>query len=182
MFHAYNSADICKILDSIDDYMIKSHKNWYYTKPRARALVMVLASSGISLHELKQIKIKDLEQIENIYCFHLKDSIAFCSSETKVALDDYLSLRNIEPDSLLFDLNYDAMRKIIYRLVKKSQITKEIQHESWDGTFQNKLETPGMIGMQLRFSNAVNLNPSHTKQQQFIQYKEQINVLGLGIV
>lgn len=175
MFHAYNSLDILKILDSVEDYAIKNHKNWHYSKPRARALVMVLASSGISLLELNQLRIRNLENVEDCYCFHLEDRILFCSPETKTALDEYLKTRgNLEPNSKVFDLKYDAMRKILYRLVLKSKITNQIKHESWNGSFRNKLQTPGMKGIKLRYDSMINLNPTHTPQEQLQQYKKQV--------
>ncbi len=125
---AYSTEDIRKIILAIDDTKIKKHKRWHYRKPRAKALIMTMASSGIRLGAIPDLQYQDLEPIEDTYSIKVyartrHEYLTFITPEARLALDDYLTKLKLKPDTHLFGLNYDALRLSLYRLVKKANVS-----------------------------------------------------------
>lgn len=131
---AYSTQDVVKIIDAIDNTKIKKHKRWYYRKPRAKALVMLLASSGIRLGAIPDLQYQDFEPIENTYSVKVyartrHEYITFVTPETRTALDEYFTKLDLKPDTKVFGFDYDALRLTLYRLVKKANVSSVTVHE-----------------------------------------------------
>ena len=125
----YSDEDIVKILNARNIHKIKKHRNWWYTKPRSKAIILFFASSGVRLGGLESLTYGDIEEIED--CFSVKvyagtkyEYLTFITPQARKALEEYLGLRkNLTHDSKLFDIEYDAIRKLLERLVTKAKVT-----------------------------------------------------------
>jgi integrase len=92
---AYTREEIKKILDVSD--------------LRAKTIVLLMASSGIRIGALPDIKIRNLEKINNIYKITVYEGsnsqyFTFCSPECTSYIDAYLDFRTINGE----DLNKDS--------------------------------------------------------------------------
>ncbi|MCE9651855.1 MAG: site-specific integrase [Nitrosarchaeum sp.] len=172
---AYTTEDVTKILEAIDNNKIKKHKKWYFRKPRARALVHFFASSAVRLGSIPIMKFEDIEKIENCYLIRVyaktrHEYLTFLTPEASKSLDDYLATRtNLINDSSLFEMNYDAIRRLIYRLIiraKVSPFTTVIKENSWNKIDQdwNKtssrlfLDVPMVHGFRSRWNTIMKNN------------------------
>lgn len=124
----YSTEDVKKIIEAIEISKIKKHKKWYFRKPRAKALILFLASSGVRLGSIPDVKIGHLEKIQDCYCVRIYaetryEYLTFLTPEATYALDQYLKTRkNLGKDDFLFQMNYDQIRKLISRLIIKAKI------------------------------------------------------------
>lgn len=170
--NAYSTEDVRKIILAVDETKIKKHKRWYYKKPRARALVHFLASSGVRLGAMVDLKFKDIEPIENCYSVKVyagtkNEYITFITPEARRSLDEYLSMTNtLDPDDWLFGLNYDSLRACLYRLVKKAKVSTITIHELTDRVVNNydrktprhRLDIPSVHGLRKRWNTILKSN------------------------
>jgi len=169
---AYSDEDVKKIIRAVDQTKIKRHKKWYFRKPRARALVHVLASSGMRLGALVDLKIEDIQPIEDCYKITVysgtrHEYTTFVTPEARKALDEYLNLIDKRtPDRSLFGMSYDAVRACLYRLVKKAKVsTVTIQKLTWyDKEVNNqknprhRLDIPTVHGLRKRWNTIMKSN------------------------
>lgn len=172
---AYSTADVRKIIESVDDTKIKKHKRWHWRKPRARALVHLIASSGVRLGAIPDLQYRDIEPIEDTYSIRVyartrHEYITFITPEARIALDEYLSKLDLTPDLKIFGMNYDALRLCIYRLVKKanvSSITIKEQDEChynrdegdvWKHHQRHRLDIPMAHGLRKRWNTIMKSN------------------------
>lgn len=176
--NAYSTEDIRKIISAVDQYKIKKHKRWNYLKPRAKALVHFIASSGVRLGAIPDLKVKDVNSQDDCHAVTIyrgtKDEyLTFITPEAKKALDEFLSTRqNLTPESSLFDMEYDGLRLCLYRLVKKAKVSKITVHTqpeydkiiSGEKSPRHRLDIPTVHGMRKRWNtifksnNTVNAN------------------------
>lgn len=169
---AYSTEDVRKIIQAVDKTKIKRHKKWYLRKPRTRAMVHVFASSGMRLAGLVDLKIQDIEPIENCYKITVYtetrfEYTTFVTPEARIALDEYLKTRDeLTPEQSLFDMSYDAVRTCLYRLVKKAKVSTVTVHElTWyDKEYNNRtnprhrLDIPTVHGMRKRWNTIMKSN------------------------
>ena len=124
----YSTEDVKKIIEAINISKIKKHKKWFFRKPRAKALILFFASSGVRLGSIPDIKIGHLEKIQDCYCVKIYaetryEYLTFLTPEASYALDQYLKTReNLKDEDSLFQMNYDQIRKLIARLIIKAKI------------------------------------------------------------
>lgn len=169
---AYSTEDVRKIIQAVDQTKFKRHKNWYFRKPRARALVYILSSSGIRLGGLVDLKIHDIEPIEDCYKITVYSGTrfeytTFVTPESRQSLEEYLETRNeLSSEDSLFEMNYDAVRACLYRLVKKANISTVTVHEltDFDRMFihrkvpRHRLDIPTVHGMRKRWNTIMKSN------------------------
>ena len=165
----YSNDDIEAILKAIELTKIKKHKRWVYLKPRAKAIIQVLASSGVRLGGLIGLKFGDIERIEDSYSIKVYantryEYITFITPQASKYLDLYLATRSdLTPESKLFDLGYIATRQLISRLVIKAQVTTLTEVQRMD-YFTNKRKTrifkdiPIVHGFRSRFNTILKSN------------------------
>lgn len=104
---------------------------------REKVIVSTLAYSGIRSLELCNLRVEDVDFIEN--CLYItqgkgkKDRIAYVSSECLNIIEQYLQKYPREKNGYLFTTlqyknkyNGGALRKLINKLVKKSRIEKRV--------------------------------------------------------
>jgi integrase len=96
----YNREEIAKMIESSDS--------------RLRTLILLLASTGIRIGAIPDIKLKHLHKISEhklykvvVYAGYKEEYFCFCTPETAKAIDTYLQYRErygegITPDSFLF--------------------------------------------------------------------------------
>lgn len=175
--NAYSDEDVRKIILAVDQTKIKRHKKWFFKKPRARAMVHILASSGIRLGGLVDLKIGDIQPIKDcykitVYAGTRYEYTTFVTPEARNALDEYLESIDKKPDESLFGMSYDAARACLYRLVKKANVsTITPQNLTWyDKEVYNRtnprqrLDIPTIHGLRKRWNTILksnkNINPS----------------------
>lgn len=170
--NAYSTKDVQKIILAIEQTKIKKHKNWHYTKPRAKALVHLIASSGVRLGAIPDLKLGDLKKIQDCYSVTVYantryEYVTFITPEASNALDEFLSVRkDSNSESNLFGLQYDAVRLLLYRLVKKAKVsTVTIQELTWyDREYKNRtnprhrLDIPTVHGLRKRWNTIMKSN------------------------
>lgn len=169
---AYSDEDVQKIIQAVDKTKIKKHKKWHFRKPRARALVHVLASSGMRIGGLVDLKFQDIEPIEDcykimVYAKTRHEYTTFVTPEARKALDEYLKVRGeIEPDQSLFGMSYDAVRTCLYRLVKKANVSAVTVREldNFDKMVlgrkvpRHRLDIPTVHGLRKRWNTIMKSN------------------------
>jgi len=168
---AYSDEDVRKIILAVDQTRIKRHKRWYVRKPRARAIVHVFASSGMRLAGLVELKLQDIEPIEDcykiaVYAGTRDEYTTFITPEARKALDEYLAVRKETSDNSLFGMSYDAVRTCLYRLVKKANVSPITVHKlTWyDREKYNRknpihrLDIPTVHGFRKRWNTVVKSN------------------------
>ena len=174
---AYTTEDIIKILNAIDIHKIKKHKNWWYTKPRAKSLILFFASSGVRLGAIPDLKYQDIEPIENCYSVKVYSNtkyeyLTFVTPQARRALDEYLKTRDkIEPESQLFDMKYDTIRFVMNYLINKARVTpvevkKSLNHIN-KGEFEfierHWKQTPAVHGFRSRWNTIMKSDNSINK-------------------
>lgn len=131
----YTTKQIQKIIKAIDISKQKKNKHWGYRKPRAKALILFFASSGVRVGSITELKIKHLEKMGDLYCVKVygdsnQSYYTFITPEATKALDEYLALRkNLDQDSFVFDLSSHAVQKLLERLVSKVEDTPAFEGE-----------------------------------------------------
>ena len=166
---AYSTQDVKKIISAIDQTKIKKHRKWHYRKPRAKAIVHMMASSGIRLGALNELKLGHLTKIENCYAMRIyadtkSEYTTFLTPEATKALDEYLATRqNLTPESWLINMQYEAIRVLLYRLVKKAKVSQVIP-QTFRGKFErNRLDIPTVHGLRKRFNTIMKSNNAINK-------------------
>lgn len=155
---AYTTDDVRRILEAIDETKItkKGKRFPIKTALRSRALVHFLASSGIRLGAIPDVKLKDLERIENCYCVKVysgtKDEyLTFLTPEATKVLDEYLKSRDFDieeqymvsafngketklskDDMSIFFMTYEAVRLGINRIVRRAKLQETKQGHRYD--------------------------------------------------
>jgi len=141
---AYTNDDIKKILQAIDQTKKKDYK--IHTKLRSKAMIHLLASSGIRVGSLRSLHVKDLSKIENCYSFKVYSGSVyehhtFLTPEATKIVDEYLKERESTwvdkmenrsyysaprlitfQDSLVFDMSLEAIRLSLSRIVRKAKL------------------------------------------------------------
>ncbi|MGI0056346.1 MAG: hypothetical protein ACREAK_03100 [Nitrosarchaeum sp.] len=171
----YSTNDVKKILEAIDISKIKRHTKWYFRKPRARALIHFFASSGVRLGSIPYMKFGDIEKIGQCYCVRVyantrHEYLTFLTPEASKSLNEYLATRtNLTINSSLFDMKYDAIRRLISRLVVKANVTSTFpvtQDRTWNKTKQDWcgtstrlfLDVPMVHGFRSRWNTIMKNN------------------------
>jgi len=95
-----------------------------YCDHRIRTMFLFLASTGVRIGALRNMKIKDLEDKGHNHIYKVKvypgeneEYITFTTPECKAAIDNYLDFRKrhgelITPDSYLFVQQYNKLKRI----------------------------------------------------------------------
>ena len=168
---AYSTEDVQKIINAIEQTKIKKHKKWYFRKPRAKALVHFLASSGVRLGAIPELKYGDIKPIEDCYQIRVYSGtryeyITFITPEARKSLDEYLSIMDLTSEDNLFGISYDALRLCLYRLVKKAKVSKITIHELTNYDIEinhrknprHRLDIPTVHGLRKRWNTILKSN------------------------
>jgi len=212
---AYTTEDVQKILKAID-----ITKNKIHTKPRTKALVHFLASTGCRLGAIPLVRIRDLEKIENcysvkIYNGHAEEYNTFLTPEASRALNQYLKdpiftkydeiyTRHFPTkeevlsweDRHVFPLNYDGVRTLINRLVRKAGLDQTKTGERYDKplnhAFRKRWNTilksnndinSNLIELMLGHSLTYKLDKHYlkpTKEKLFLEFQKGIDDLTIN--
>lgn len=150
---AYTNEDVKKILEAIDRTKKKDYK--IKTKLRSKALVHLLASSGIRIGSLKELRVKDIEKIEDCYSVKVYantkyEHLTFLTPEASLVLSEYLKEREAKwidkikidrydkeikitfQDSLVFDLHLETIRSSLNRIVRKAKLQESKVWKRYD--------------------------------------------------
>ena len=108
---SYTHDEIGKMLEIADE--------------RMRAVILLLASSGIRIGAMPSLKIRNLEKIDDVYKIAVyegfrQEYFTFCSPECAKAIDSYLETRSrhgekITQDSFLIREQYDSRNQFSIR-------------------------------------------------------------------
>jgi integrase len=154
----YSTNDVVLNWDKIYSYMgqrTKKRKNRPYSKeeitkllsismPRDRLIILLLASTGMRVGALCDIKLKHMKRINkyeiyqiSVYDSEYEEYVAFCTPECAKAIDHWLNYRrsageNVTPESYLFrdyfDIN-DALRVNSPKQLKTNTIEFQIHQK-----------------------------------------------------
>lgn len=140
---AYTTYDIQRILDAIDRSKLKKHPKFRITRPRLRAAVHFLASTGCRIGGLTSAKVKDLRRIENCYAVTVypnsqEEYVTFLTPEASKVLDEWLDFMRIHlkipigndefldfDDYPLIDMNHFVLTNALSRVVRKANLNYE---------------------------------------------------------
>jgi integrase len=132
---AYNYKEISKLLEIADE--------------RMRVVILLLASTGIRIGAIPDLRLRNLEKINN-HCYKItvyenynQEYITFCTPECSKAVDDYLAMRStygekIHKDSFLVREQFDIREQFV--ITKPRQIT----HRSLEWKLINLAERSGI--------------------------------------
>lgn len=131
----YDYKEISKLLEIADE--------------RMRVVVLLLASTGIRIGALPELRLRNLEKINNhyykitVYENYNQEYITFCTPECSKAIDDYLDMRSnygerIHTDSFLIREQFDIREQ--FAITKPRQIT----HRSLEWKLINLAERSGI--------------------------------------
>jgi integrase len=91
----------------------------YAASPKVRAIILLLASSGIRVGAVQSIKIKHLTHIPAYTCYQLliypgsnDEYITFCTPEAAAAIDSYLAYRSRAGEKLT-DQSFDLLKCMV---------------------------------------------------------------------
>jgi integrase/recombinase XerD len=168
----YTDEDIIKILQSVKITKKKNYK--IHTKLRTKAIILLLASSGIRVGALAELKVSDLEKIED--CYSLKvyartkyEHYTFLTPQASKVLDKFLEQRKNKwvdreyysqflphkkfltfNESLVFDMTLSAIELALNRVVRKANL-----QESKNGL---RYEKPVNHAYRKRFNTVIKQN------------------------
>ena len=140
----YTNEDVIKILQAVKITKKKNYK--IHTKLRTKAIILLLASSGIRVGALAELKVSDLEKIED--CYSLKvyaktkyEHYTFLTPQASNLLARFLEQRKTKwidrewsyqhsneihimtfNDSLVFDMSLGAIELALNRIVRKANL------------------------------------------------------------
>jgi integrase len=132
---AYDYKEISKLLEIADE--------------RMRVVILLLASTGIRIGALPEMRLRNLEKIENhyykiiVYENYNQEYITFCTPECSKAIDDYLDMRSNygesgHPNTFLVREQFDIRDQFA---IKKP---KQITHRSLEWKLINLAERSGI--------------------------------------
>jgi integrase len=132
---AYNYKEISKLLEIADE--------------RMRVVILLLASTGIRIGSLQELRLRNLERINDdyykltVYENYNQEYITLCTPECSKAIDNYLDMRsaygeNINSESFLIREQFDIREQFAIR--KPRQIT----HRSLEWKLINLAERSGI--------------------------------------
>jgi integrase len=132
---AYNHNEISKLLEIADE--------------RMRVIILLLASTGIRIGSLPELRMRNLERINDdfykltVYENYNQEYITVCTPECSKAIDNYLDMRSaygedINRESFLIREQFDIREK--YTIRKPKQIT----HRSIEWKLINLAERSGI--------------------------------------
>ena len=124
---------------------------------RDRALIIFMASTGLRLSEVAEIRLKHLDLKERCVRFHSfrkkkNTGVIIFSHEAKRALEDYLAeAKTLGPDDRLFGLTAKGIARVFERLSKRAGVkitpqmlrvwhSVKLRERGVDSTFVNILE------------------------------------------
>lgn len=168
--NAYTDEQVRKILETIPTK--QTPKN-HIKHLRTKALVHLIASSGVRIGAIHNLSLWDLIPFKNTYALKVyanskpDEYTAFITPQAKKVLDEYLSERfgksdflprtprpaKIEQnhDNFVFDLNHDNIRNLLLRLLRKAQVRNKVEGTS-------KYEIPLIHGFRKRFNTILKNN------------------------
>ena len=132
---AYDYNEISKLLEIADE--------------RMRVVILLLASTGIRIGAVPDLRLRNLEKINN-HCYKItvyenynQEYITFCTPECSKAIDDYLEMRanygeRVRSDSFLIREQFDIREQ--FAITKPRQIT----HRSIEWKLINLAERSGI--------------------------------------
>jgi len=132
---AYNYKEISKLLEIADE--------------RMRVVILLLASTGIRIGSLPELRLRNLERINDdyykltVYENYNQEYMTLCTPECSKAIDNYLDMRstygeNINSESFLIREQFDIREQFAIR--KPRQIT----HRSLEWKLINLAERSGI--------------------------------------
>ncbi|GKS67579.1 hypothetical protein YTPLAS73_11260 [Nitrosarchaeum sp.] len=148
----YTDEDVIKILQLAGKTKKKDYK--IHTKLRTEAMILTLASSGMRVGALADLKVKDLEKIENCYSVKVYartkyEHYTFLTPQATKILDDFLDSRKSVwvdrkifyiggwvtqtfEESYLFDMSLEAIHTCLYRIARKAGVQTKINEKRYD--------------------------------------------------
>lgn len=96
-----------------------------------RLIVMFMATAGLRLGALPGLKVSDIKPIEyegqalgsvTVYHGENEEYKTFITPETYKMFADYVKEEDRKPSDLLFGIGYEAIRSVMYRLVRRARV------------------------------------------------------------
>lgn len=122
--------------------------------PKYRAIILIFASSGMRLEPLTEIRLKDMEYLENYKIYKIKiykgtrqQQICFTTPEAAAAIKDYFKLNNIDEKGpgYFHHVSPHAVSKQISKLCVKAKM-REVAAGAIPGT--TRTSVPAVHGFR----------------------------------
>lgn len=132
---AYQTKQVAKILVTLGrKHKLKAFRN--------KAIIHFIAASGCRVGAIPDITLDHIRKVKNSYYVKIyagtnSEYVTFLTPEASQSLDRFLQKRkelghNLTPNSKLFDIKYSALRAMITRTVKKSQVVNKQPNGRFD--------------------------------------------------
>lgn len=153
---AYTTEQIKTILETIPKRKTSALQ---YKAARLVAIIHFFAATGIRVGALNWLKLEHLEPIKNCYSVKVyaktpSQYFTFLTPEARHALDEYLDMRRnlfeVTPQDPIFDIELDALKMVMSRLMSKTQIRKP--------SGEDRFDIPMFHGFRKRFNTILKSN------------------------